>query len=102
MAGLRLMPKYAEVNGFNHDDAPAKEYHIRYKCRECNQTHSVRVKVKKFKDEIQFIYPPKAQVKVSVWCDEILEGDPMLFGAMKILDGLNIQYLPETVRLVRT
>ncbi|MEM3551566.1 MAG: hypothetical protein QXK47_03990 [Candidatus Bathyarchaeia archaeon] len=101
MAGLRFMLEYKEVNGFNHNNVPAKEYLIRYQCRECNQTHSVRVKVQKFKNEIHFIYPPKAKMKVRVWRDEAPKNALMLFGAMKILDGLNIKYLPDSVRLVK-
>jgi hypothetical protein len=89
-------------NGKNGNGAPAKTYLIRYKCGKCSNIHSVRVKVKIVKDEIQFTYPPKAKMKVRVWMEKGVPKEmTMLLGAMKTLDGLNIKYLPETVRLVK-
>jgi len=105
MAGL-VLPAYRlenhNHNGKNGNGAPAKTYLIRYKCGKCNNIHSVRVKVKVVKDEIQFTYPPKAKMKVRVWMEKGVPKEmTMLYGAMKTLDGLNIKYIPESVRLVK-
>jgi len=41
-------------------------------------------------------------MKVRVWMEKgVPKEATMLLGAMKTLDGLNIKYIPESVRLVK-
>jgi hypothetical protein len=108
MAGLMLkIPEtksnYPKRNGIPENPRAIigkDNCYIRYKCGECSKTHSVHVKVRKHKGGYYTFQNTLANVKVKVAKPQLDEAS-MLFGAYKLLDALDIKYVPETVRLVK-
>jgi hypothetical protein len=108
MAGLRLeIPKAksnSRLNGLTIQ-SPRKiigrdNIYIKYKCGECSKTHSVHVKIHKHKGGYYTFQNTLANVKVKVAKPQ-LDETSMLLGAFKLLDALDIKYVPESVRLVK-
>jgi len=102
---LPLLPLPNGVKPVNQDGRSRKaivsttEHYIRYQCGECNRTHSVLAKVRKHKDGHYTLLNSLGNVTVSLSFSE----NPVAtrFACMKLLDALDIDYDPKTVRLVR-
>ena len=108
MAGLRLeIPKAksnSRLNGLTTQN-PRKiigrdNIYIKYNCGECSKTHSVHVKIHKHKGGYYTFQNTFANVKVRINKSN-LDYDTILLGAYKLLDALDIKYVPESVRLVK-
>jgi len=101
MAGLeRKLPLLQPINGRSKAILSTSEHYIRYKCAECNRTHSVLAKVRAHKGQYYTIVNSLGNVQVSVSMDDP-QPATLRFASMKLLDALDIDYFPETVRMVK-
>ncbi|MGB9684413.1 MAG: hypothetical protein ACPL1Z_05750 [Candidatus Bathyarchaeales archaeon] len=100
MAGLNLNLQFKRCNGNPSTIIEQRNYYIKYKCGECSQTHSVHATIRKHKGGYYTFQNTLANVKVKV-ANPQLNRASLLLGAYKLLDALDIKYVPESVRLVK-
>lgn len=91
---------YQKSNGNPRAIIGKGSYYIRYKCGECQKTHSVHVKIRKHKGGYYTFQNTLSSVKIKVKKPE-LDRPSLLLGCFKLLDALGEKYVPESVRLVK-
>lgn len=99
------IPKRA--NNRNHNGSAKRittrqDYYIKYRDAEHNVLNSILAELRKHRNGTYSLVSKSFAVKTKAKvCMEDRKRATLLFGAMKLLDALDTEYFPESVRLVK-